>query len=115
MDFKDLIGLTMEGAPQNTREVQSYLNLKLAALGLPAPEGDGQTLIDQISSALLAHYREAQRLLAEYLCPADQRIQDFLDAYLKDLGTEVRVPARTLILDRYGLARVLSSVAQSQE
>jgi hypothetical protein len=43
-------------------------------------------------------------------CPADQRIQNFLNGYLKDVcpGGAVQLPANTLVLDRAGLARVMS-------
>ncbi len=43
------------------------------------------------------------------LCPVDQRIENFLNEYLKDTGGEkVRLPASTLVLDRAGLGRRLS-------
>jgi len=44
------------------------------------------------------------------LCPADARIQAFLDAYLADVcpGGAPRLPADTVILDRAGQARELS-------
>lgn len=41
------------------------------------------------------------------LCPADRRIQEFLEDYFKLLPS-VRVPANTLTLDRAGMARTLS-------
>ena len=49
-------------------------------------------------------------MLGEHLCPADQRIQAFLDDYLKlecPRGT-ARMPNRSFVLDRPGLARVMS-------
>ncbi len=44
------------------------------------------------------------------LCPADTRIQDFLDSYLSDVNPQgaPRLPADTFVLDRPGLARVMS-------
>lgn len=43
------------------------------------------------------------------LCPADRRIQAFLNDYLKNCGgEEIRFPARTLVLDRAGLGRKFS-------
>ena len=35
-----------------------------------------------IADSLLKNYSEQRRLLAEYRCPADQRIQDFLESSL---------------------------------
>src|SRR5690606_2324650 len=59
-------------------------------------------------AALVSHHRESDRLLADYLCPADQRIQDFLDSYLGETGTVAKLPGRTFVLDHHGLARMLS-------
>jgi hypothetical protein len=49
-------------------------------------------------------------LLGGRLCPADTRIQEFLDSYLADVPDveTPRLPADTFILDLPGLARVLS-------
>src|SRR5262249_28854359 len=49
------------------------------------------------------------------LCPVDNRIQFFLDDYLKDVLPEgaPRLPSSTLILDRPGLARTMSLPANS--
>ena len=44
-------------------------------------------------------------MLGNLLCPADQRIQEFLDAYLKDMCPKgaARLPANTFVLDRAGI------------
>ena len=44
------------------------------------------------------------------LCPIDQRIQEFIDGYLKNKTTKdtPKLPAQTLVLDRPGLARLTS-------
>ncbi len=49
-------------------------------------------------------------MLGYRLCPADERIQAFLDAYLSDVdSSEIpRLPGNTFVLDRPGLARVMS-------
>jgi hypothetical protein len=83
-----------------------YINLKLAALGCPTLEVSDTTEFEEIN-ALLAHQREMNRLLANYLCPADNRIQTFLYDYLQDAPL-AKLPARTFVLDCYGLARALS-------
>jgi hypothetical protein len=81
------------------------ISLKLAALGLTPSSAGGEPSAD-----LIARYRELSRLLNDYLCPADQRIQNFLNEML-GRATElsaIKLPTRTLVLDRHGLARELS-------
>ena len=63
--------------------------------------------LNDIFSTLVAQYREKERLLANHLCPVDQRIQTFLFDYLQD-SPVAKLPLRTLTLDRPGMARVLS-------
>ena len=91
------------------RRLQLYINLKLSSTGQPTTRaGDDQFM--SIAHDLLKSYREKNRLLTHYLCPVDRRIQDFLDSYLADLGgaERVRLPANSLVLDQYGVARELS-------
>src|SRR5688572_1197625 len=57
---------------------------------------------------LLQRHRETDRLLSNYLCPADNRIQTFLYDYLQDATVVPKLPARSFALDRAGLARALS-------
>ena len=83
-----------------------YINLKLAALGCPTCDAGDASRFEEMS-ALLAHQREVNRLLANYLCPADHRIQTFLSNFLHDAPL-AKLPASTFVLDRYGLARALS-------
>src|ERR1700733_14178775 len=83
-----------------------YINLKLAALGCPTCEIGDSSQFEEMS-ALLAHQREINRLLANYLCPADNRIQTFLYDFLEEAPL-AKLPTRTFVLDRYGLARALS-------
>lgn len=83
-----------------------YLNLKLALLGLPTTSE-----VDELAGPLLSRQQETNRLLADYLCPADQRIQDYLNA----LKLPAKLPAQTFVLDRYGLARTLSLPVERDE
>jgi hypothetical protein len=85
----------------------SYINVKLALLGASAPGTGADGEFADIASALIARYREEERLLASYLSPADQRIQTFLYDYLQDIPV-AKLPNRTFVLDRPGLARLLS-------
>jgi hypothetical protein len=58
----------------------------------------------------LRNYYQKDQLLGYRLCPADSRIQAFLDAYLSDVMPDgaPRLPGNTFVLDRPGLARVMS-------
>ncbi|MFC1774132.1 hypothetical protein ACFL3A_12375 [Pseudomonadota bacterium] len=87
-----------------------HINLKLAALGQPTCRIDSDHSYLAIADSLLKHYSRQRRLLAAYRCPADQRIQDFLNNYLAENGVEQRVelPGTTFILDEPGMARELS-------
>ena len=85
-----------------------YINLKLRDLGCPAFPAPHDPEFADLVGGLMASQREKDRLLAEHLCPADTRIQNFLHDYLGD-GVEVpRLPNQTFVLDRHGLARQLS-------
>ncbi len=85
-------------------ELAHYLDLKLAALGQPTT-GAGSVLLETVGPLLRSH-RQKDQLLGQYLCPADLRIQAFLDAYSR--GAAPKLPADTFILDRPGLARLMS-------
>jgi hypothetical protein len=84
-----------------------YLNVKLSLLGLPAVPAANDPGLPRFVTSLIAQYREKERLLADHLCPADQRIQTFLFDYLQDVPVP-RLPSRTLVLDQPGMARILS-------
>ncbi|HEV2328426.1 MAG TPA: hypothetical protein VGY56_06520, partial [Verrucomicrobiae bacterium] len=84
-----------------------YINVKLSLLGFPPVETADTAGLNDIFSTLVAQYREKERLLANHLCPVDQRIQTFLFDYLQDAPV-AKLPLRTLTLDRPGMARVLS-------
>ena len=85
----------------------SYINAKLALLGCePVPCCD-DAAFSEIASPLIARCREQDRLLSSYLCPSDQRIQTFLYDYLQEAPV-AKLPNRTFVLDKPGLARVLS-------
>lgn len=103
------VGLSASPVPQH--KLVQYINLKLAFLGLPTAGASGDSDLGEMVAALLGHQQETERLLADYLPPADQRIQGFLDGYLAAAGISkgaIKLPNRTLVLDQYGLARVLS-------
>lgn len=94
--------------PQRLRRLRQ-INLQLAALNQPGWQGDEEQWLD-IADDLLRNYRQHRLLLQGYRCPADQRIQDFINSYLQRNGvdTGVELPAVSFILDAPGLAAELS-------
>src|SRR5476649_1386870 len=85
----------------------AHINVKLALIGCAPVAIKGDDEFAEIVSAMAGQSREKDRLLGNYLCPADQRIQTFLYDYLQDVPV-TKLPTRTFTLDRAGLARVLS-------
>jgi len=112
MDFAHTLGLNKE--PETTEEervkLQLYINLKLASSGQPTCVPGEAAHFFGISHDLLKSYREKNRLLANYQCPVDLRIQDFLKRYLADLQLDSvpMLPTQTFVLDRHSVARELS-------
>jgi len=90
------------------------INVKLSLLGLPPVAAGDATQLSDIVSSLVAQYQEKERLLANHLCPADQRIQTFLYDYMQELPV-AKLPLRTFVLDRPGLARALSLPVDKDE
>ncbi len=90
-------------------DIVRYIDLKLAALGYPADHHADSHLLE-IARPLLRNYHQKDVMLGNLQCPADRRIQAFLDSTLRDvcpLGV-TQLPANTFLLDRPGLARVMS-------
>ena len=88
-------------------KLAAYINVKLAMLGCAPVPGASHAEVTDVVSALVARYRETERLLSNYLSPVDQRIQTFLYDFLQDVPV-AKLPLQTLVLDRSGLARILS-------
>ena len=111
-DLEQALGLKTgeEDETWGRRRLQLYINLKLASSGQPVAPGEWDAEFLAVSRSLLQSYREKTRRLSDYLCPADQRIQDFLGRYLADveLPRLPRLPGTTIVLDRHGVARELS-------
>lgn len=99
------------------QELIQFINLQLASIGQPifkdAEDSDEKfcdSEFELLSQGLIRSLREKSRLLATHLCPADARIQDFIDDYLKDVSVDKSfvLPNNTLILSRKGQAREAS-------
>ncbi len=95
-------------APARVSEVEvvRYIDLKLAALGHPSSRNTDPEFME-IARPLLRNVHQKDLMLGNLLCPADRRIQNYLDDYLKGIGA-AQIPGNTFLLDRPGLARVLS-------
>jgi phosphoenolpyruvate carboxykinase (diphosphate) len=116
MSIKRDFGLRLDRAsPAENGRLISYINIKLASMGLPIYSREGTAFVE-LASDMLETFREKDLLLAGYLSPADRRIQDFLDSYLGDLGLEStpRLPSKALVLDRFGMARQISLPPERQ-
>lgn len=98
-------------------ELDRYILLKLAAIGAPAIEGARDDELVRLTRPLLQNHFEKGELLGWPLCPADRRIQSYLDDALREACPSgvPRLPGRTLVLDRAGLGRELSLPVDSDE
>mmetsp|Transcript_70258 Transcript_70258/g.114113 ORF Transcript_70258/g.114113 Transcript_70258/m.114113 type:complete len:1322 (+) Transcript_70258:48-4013(+) len=93
--------------------LMAYVNLKLTACGAsPVEASEKEAHFMRLVEPILKEYQEQQHLLIDRgmsLCPADHRIQNWLEDYLHDVDVAVpQLPVRQLKLDRHGLSRVLS-------
>ena len=87
-------------------ELYRYINLKLAALGQPTSSATADPEFLELARPLLRNYHQKDQLLGGRLCPADLRVQEFLDSYLG--APAPPLPASAFTLDRPGLARAMS-------
>jgi hypothetical protein len=87
-------------------------NLKLAALGLPPVQSHSEEDFHEVARAILHHGGEPGRPV-DTVTPVDRRVMAYLDRVLGE-GV-VKFPAKTLVLDRAGLARTLSIPANGDE
>ncbi|WP_245949199.1 hypothetical protein [Lutibacter citreus] len=102
---------------QIRKDTVQYINLQLASLGEPLfedNENDQEKFcnpkLQELTSSFTTGFREKSRLLSQYLSPADSRIQDFLNDYLKEIefNKDYLIPNNTLILNQKGHAREIS-------
>src|ERR1700686_5004758 len=87
LDVRTTLGLVQDAEPRNeasARVLRRQVNLGLVVHGLPAVDGDDVEFA-QLANRMLDGFRERMRLLGEHRCPADQRIDNFLQSHLADL------------------------------
>ena len=86
-----------------------HICLQLASLGHRCELSSDRGYL-AVADSLLKNYSAQRQLLAEYRCPADQRIQNFLNQYLQRNGVdvEIKLPGETFNLNASGIARELS-------
>ncbi|HZL41675.1 MAG TPA: hypothetical protein VFD66_00170 [Verrucomicrobiae bacterium] len=80
-----LAGLTEPPSPEDEQKLLLYINLKLRDLDCPTFALRDERDFAGLMEGLLALSHEKDRLLSTYLCPVDQRIQNFLYDTLQDV------------------------------
>ena len=87
-----------------------YVNFKLAADGYPTCTCGGRSDLLEIAKPLLDNYNIKSRLLSDNRFPMGKRIQNFLADFLSDVpgDNSFSFPDHPFILDRHGLARMVS-------
>ena len=121
MELKRQLGFyvdeTREEIESDRQTLLRYLNLRLAAHGLPRGENERDSEFSEVARGLLENHQEKTRLLRDHRCPADRRIEDFLARYCADLELDepLRLPAPTFTIDRHGMARELALPVDGDE
>lgn len=90
-----------------------HINLRLALLGFAFPKSTATAEEDdflQIAGNLIQNFRYQKKQLEEIQCPADSRIQSFLDKYFIKNGLDGApfLPKSTFVLEQAGVAEELS-------
>ena len=102
---------------KDRRDMIQYINLQLASLGQPmfnditdSKSKYASAKFQALTEGLISSFREKSRLLSGHLSPADSRIQNFIDDYLKEVAfdKEIKIPTDTFVLNQKGMARELS-------
>ena len=108
---------------EKQRDIIRYINLQLAAMGQPTYKDSSEYGIQlsdpkfiELTKNLVLNYQAKKKLVPDHLCPADQRIQNFIDSYLADIKEDKPlIPTSTFVLDQEGLARELSLAPDKNE
>ncbi|QDU98102.1 hypothetical protein [Lignipirellula cremea] len=114
MDYRRAFGFELEDKKTDAAETRKrllyYIHLKLLANGLPGipiENASGEAIDAQ---QLLTTYHQRLKQIDDIRCPVDARIEAFLESHFADLNLPkpLRLPTRSVILDRHGLAREMS-------
>ncbi len=114
----------MKKKEQKRQDIIQYINMKLVALGFDPvikKEVDIKAISDKkflkVANNLIENYRSKVRLLTDYYCPADVRINNFLGKYFSDIDfvEELKMPSSSFLLDQKGVARELSLPPDANE
>jgi hypothetical protein len=109
MNSKEKFSFPERRAIDKRQITLQHICLQLASLGHRCQLSSDRGYL-AVADSLLKNYSAQRQLLAEYRCPADQRIQNFLNGYLKRNGIdiEIKLPGETFNLNEAGIARELS-------
>ena len=109
MNSKTNITFPERRAIDKRQTALQHICLQLASLGHRCQMSSDRGYL-AVADSLLKNYSAQRQLLADYRCPADQRIQNFLNDYFKRNGVDVKIklPGETFNLNEAGIARELS-------
>ncbi len=109
------IGINTNEPEVSDKKKIQYINLKLAADGYPTSVSGAKSDFLEMAKPLLDNYNIKSRLLSDKTSPMGQRIKDFLTDFLGDVpgDNSFSFPDHPFILDRYGLARIVSLPADA--
>ena len=97
------------------KKLRDYANLKLAMNGCEYPKENVTGEMLEITEPLLEEFKEFNASVKP-IAPIDARLQSFINSYLADVGEEIpQIPNDTFVLDKEGLARVLSFPYDKEE
>lgn len=104
------IGIDKNEPEVSDKKKIQYINLKLAADGYPTCVTGAKSDFLEMAKPLLENYNVKSRLLSKKSSPMGERIQNFLSDFLSDVPGDntFTFPGHPFILDRYGLARMVS-------
>ncbi|HVT79044.1 MAG TPA: hypothetical protein VHM90_00185 [Phycisphaerae bacterium] len=113
IDYVAALGFPSSAFPDRTNQV----NLMLLANGLPVTASFAARSLPDVSREFLEAHAEQQRLLSDYRCPIDRRIEAYLAHHFAELKlpAPLKLPSRSLVLSRHGIARELSLPASGNE
>ena len=85
------IGLNRSYDPRDpsTKNLLDYINLKLDSRGFQIVGDPKDYPFLEVAHGLIANFRQKLTLLADHLCPVDQRIHDWLAHYLAAVPEEI--------------------------